>query len=212
MLSGAMPEAYTDTPLLGERFDAAFAMASAHHRRQLRKGTEVPYLSHLLAVAGIALELGGSEDEAIAALLHDLVEDGGGPAGLAEIRTRFGDDVARIVAASSDTDVEPKPPWQARKQAYVDAIARKQPDELRVSLADKLHNARSILLDLRSQGPSLWTRFSAGGEGPVLWYYRALASAFTARRSDLGGAGPWVDELVRTVGEIERLADHQTVR
>src|SRR5688572_18498812 len=127
-------------------------MALEHHRRQLRKGTSVPYAAHLLAVSSLVLEMGGTEDEAIGGLLHDLVEDGGGPAGLEEIRRRFGDDVARVVEANSDADEEPKPPWRARKKAYIAGIAHKAPDELRVSLADKLHNARAILLDYRMHG------------------------------------------------------------
>jgi GTP pyrophosphokinase len=194
-------------PLLTDRFDEAFLLASEHHRSQLRKGTSIPYISHLMAVASLVLEMGGTEDEAIGALLHDMVEDGGGPAALADIRARFGDDVARIVDANSDTDVEPKPPWRERKEAYIAAIAHKQPDELRVSLADKLHNARAILLDYRVHGEDLWARFKAGEGASVRWYYRALREAFAARRDDLGaGAVAYLDELGRVVAEIDRLA------
>ena len=200
-------EAYTDTPILTDRFDAALAYAVAHHRRQLRKGTEVPYVAHLLAVAAIALEMGCSENEAIGALLHDVVEDRGGPAALEEIRAEFGADVARIVSANSDTDQEDKPPWPERKQAYIDSIPHKKPDELRVSLADKLHNARAILLDYRTDGEAVWSRFTAGDGDSVRWYYRALADAFEAQRERLGpGAAPTVDELRRTVDELDRLA------
>ena len=202
-----VPEAQTDNPLLTERFDAALLYAMAHHRRQLRKGTEIPYGAHLLAVAAIVLEMGGSEDEAIGGLLHDVVEDGGGPPALAYIRAEWGEDVARIVAANSDTDVEPKPPWLQRKQAYIDAIAHKQADELRVSLADKLHNARAILRDYRAEGEALWDRFKAGEGASVIWYYRSLADAFETRRGTLGpGAGWALDELGETVAAIERLA------
>jgi GTP pyrophosphokinase len=194
-------------PLLTKRFDDAYLLASEHHRRQLRKGTAIPYLSHLLAVASLVLEMGGTEDEAIGALLHDMVEDGGGPAALGDIRARFGPDVARIVDANSDTDVDPKPPWLERKAAYIAAIAHKQPDELRVSLADKLHNARAILLDYRVHGEALWARFRTGEGESVRWYYRALHEAFAARRDDLGsGAQPFLDELGRVVGELDRLA------
>ena len=112
----------------------------------------IPYVSHLLGVTSLVLEMGGSETEAIGALLHDAVEDGGGPPMLERIRVEFGDDAARIVEANSDSEIEPKPPWYQRKRAYIDAIAHKQPDELRVSLADKLHNARAILLDYRTLG------------------------------------------------------------
>jgi (p)ppGpp synthase/HD superfamily hydrolase len=118
-----MPETYTDQPLLTARFDRALDLAVDHHRPQLRKGTSIPYVAHLLGVASLVLEMGGTEDEAIGALLHDAVEDGGGPEMLARIRAGFGADVARIVRASSDTDVEPKPPWRERKEAYIAARA-----------------------------------------------------------------------------------------
>ena len=203
-----MSEIFTDEPLLTNRFDEAVLLACEHHRRQLRKGTAVPYTAHLLAVASLVLEMGGTEDEAIGGLLHDVVEDGGGPEALEKIRDRFGDDVARIVSANSDTDEEPKPPWRERKEAYIAAIASKAPDELRVSLADKLHNARSILLDFRTHGEMLWSRFRAGEGMPVRWYYRALFDAFDARREDLGAlAAPALDELGRTVRELDHLAN-----
>jgi len=199
-----VPEAFTDTPLLGERFDAALRMAAEHHRRQLRKGTEVPYLAHLLAVASLVLEMGGTEDEAVGALLHDLVEDGGGVAGLERIRSAFGEDVARIVEANSDTTSEVKEDWRTRKEAYIAAIAHKQPDELRVSLADKLHNARSILLDYRTLREELWARFKAGEGASIRWYYGALYEAFAARRDALGPrAEPALDELGRTIEALE---------
>jgi len=201
-------EASSDHPLLTARFDAAVDYAVHHHRRQLRKGgLEIPYVAHLFAVCGMALELGGDEDDAIAALLHDVVEDGGGPAAQAEIEQRFGARVGRIVAANTDTDEEPKPPWPARKQRYIDSIATKQPDELLVSLADKIHNARAILFDYRLVGEELWERFKAGSGPAVRWYYRALVDAFELRRADLPprvAAG--IDELRRVVEEIEALS------
>lgn len=200
-----MPEKYTDTPLLTARFDEALHYATEHHRPQLRKGTTIPYVAHLLAVAAIVLEMETSEDEAIGALLHDAVEDGGGLAARDEIEQRFGADVARIVMANSDSvdGAGPKGPWQQRKRAYLDQIAHKRPDELRVSLADKLHNARSILLDLRVHGDDLWRRFS-GDEDEIRWYYRSLTRAFEARRDDLGGgAQRALDELRRTVTAID---------
>ncbi len=194
-----MPEKHTDTPMLTERFDRALVLASAHHRRQLRKDTSVPYTSHLLAVAGIALELGGDEDAAIGALLHDAVEDGGGAPMLAQIRTQFGDAVAMIVDANSDTDVEPKPPWRARKEAYIAGMADKPASALLVSLADKLHNARAIVTDLDRVGDRVWDRFSAE-EDEVRWYYGALVDEFAGRQGDLGAAaGPGVRELQRLV-------------
>jgi (p)ppGpp synthase/HD superfamily hydrolase len=201
-------ETYTDTPLLGDAFDRALLLATDHHRRQLRKGTSVPYVSHLLSVAALTLELGGSEDEAIAALLHDAVEDGGGAPMLERIEREFGADVARIVQANSDTDVQPKPPWRERKQAYVASIGHKQPDELHVSLADKLHNARAILLDYRTHGETFWTRFNSGDGASIRWYYRALYDAFDARRDALGPAAePALEELGRTIAELDRLSE-----
>jgi (p)ppGpp synthase/HD superfamily hydrolase len=200
-----MPETYTDHPRLTARFDEALLYATAHHRRQLRKGTTIPYAAHLLAVASIVLEMESSEDEAIGALLHDVVEDGGGMRALGEIEERFGADVARIVLANSDsTDgTGGKGPWRRRKQDYVSAIAHKAPDELRVSLADKLHNARSIAMDHRQVGEELWSRFSTGSGDDVRWYYRALLEAFTARREDLGDGGlRALEELGRTVDEL----------
>ncbi len=194
-----MPEKFTDTPLLTERFDRALALASDHHRRQLRKGTDIPYTAHLLAVTSIVLEMGGDEDEAIGALLHDAVEDGGGVALLVRIRAEYGDAVAQIVDANSDSDVEPKPPWRGRKEAYVAAMTTKSPAALRVSLADKLHNARSIVADHARVGDELWERFTASRE-ETCWYYAALASAFESRAGELGtGAEGALAELRRLV-------------
>src|SRR3954464_4354918 len=217
-----MPETFTDLPLLTDRFDRALHLASGHHRAQLRKGTEIPYVSHLLGVTSLVLEMGSSEDEAIAALLHDAAEAGGGEAPAAvvqggggggggepmldRIRAEYGEDVARIVRANSDTIVEPKPAWLRRKQDYVASIAGKRPDELRVSLADKLHNTRTILRDFRTHGNIVWERFTTGQRG-VRWYYRAMYEALSLRRDDLGAAAlPLLDELGWTVDEIDRLA------
>lgn len=189
---------------LGPRFEEALSYAIEHHRGDRRKQTEIPYAAHLLAVTALVLEMESSEDEAIAALLHDVVEDGGGMRAEAEIRERWGDDVARIVLANSDSVSEPKPPWRARKEAYIAAIADKQPDELRVSIADKLHNARSILSDYRRHGEAVFTRFAGRREG-TLWYYRALLGAFEARRAEIGpGGGHALDELREVVAELDR--------
>jgi (p)ppGpp synthase/HD superfamily hydrolase len=202
-----MPETFTERPLLTDRFDRALHVASDHHRAQLRKGTEIPYMSHLLGVTSLVLEMGGGEDEAISALLHDAVEDGGGEPMLERIRDEFGESVARIVLANSDTLVEPKPPWLERKRAYVSSVARKQPDELRVSLADKLHNARAILRDYRTYGDAVWARFRRGEGSSVRWYYRAMYEELARRRDDLGPeAAPSLDDLGRTVDELDRLA------
>ena len=195
-----MPEKYTDEPLLTDRFDRALHLATDHHRRHQRKGTEVPYVAHLLAVTSLVLEMGGDEDEAISALLHDAVEDGGGPPMLARIRDEYGDVVADIVAANSDTDQIPKPPWRQRKEDYINGIADKTPAAVRVSLADKVHNARSIVSDLERHGDDVWARFSAEPE-EVRWYYAGLADAFGDRVDELGPvATVALGELRRLVG------------
>ena len=195
---------YDSAHPLGPRFEEALGYAIGHHRGDRRKGTAIPYAAHLLAVASLVLEMESAEDEAIAALLHDVVEDGGGEEAEAEIRARFGDDVARIVRANSDTVTDPKPPWRQRKEDYITGIAGKAPDELRVSIADKLHNARSILSDHRRHGEQLWGRFAGGREG-TLWYYRALLGAFEARRAELGpGGGHALDELRAVIAELDR--------
>jgi hypothetical protein len=144
------------TQLLTDRFGEALVYAERAHRAQTRKGTTIPYVAHLLAVASLVLEHGGGEDQAIAALLHDVVEDQGGAAAAAEIRARFGDRVADIVLACTDTEATPKPPWRARKEAYVASVAGKSDDAILVTAADKLHNASAILEDYRVLGEALW--------------------------------------------------------
>ena len=184
----------------GEKFGEALSYAARVHRHQRRKGTQVPYVTHLLAVAAIVGENGGTEDEVVAALLHDAPEDQGGETRLAEIRERFGAEVSDIVAGNSDTYQEAKPPWRGRKERYVAHVARAPHSVRLVSAADKLHNARSVLADLRCLGDDLWPRFNGGREG-TLWYYRALVEAFRS-----AGSNPVVEELDRVVGELERLA------
>ena len=146
--------------VLSERFEQALQFAAATHRTQVRKGSGIPYVGHLLGVCSLVIEDGGSEDEAIAALLHDAAEDQGGQPMLDEIRERFGDHVAGIVAACSDTIESPKPPWRARKEAYLEHLEHQPESVLRVSLADKLFNARAILRDYLVVGDELWSRFS----------------------------------------------------
>ena len=182
----------------GARLSEALAYAVETHASQGRKGSGTPYIAHLLAVCGLVIDDGGSEDDAIAALLHDAAEDQGGEATLAEIEDRFGPDVRRIVAACSDTFETPKPPWEQRKADYIAGIPEKTAAELRVSLADKVHNARAILFDYRAVGESVFDRFNADRD-KTLGYYRALAGAFAKRAS-----GPLADELVRVVDELEQ--------
>ncbi len=185
--------------VLSPRFEDALVWANRLHADQKRKGSLIPYVSHLMSVAGLVFEAGGDEEQAIAALLHDAVEDQGGPGTLTEIRRRFGERVARIVDACTDSDEEPKPPWRARKEAYVASIAHKPAEACLVSCADKLHNARAILADHRRVGEAVWDRFTGGKEGS-LWYYRALVTEF--RRA--GVEEVLVGQLDAVVGELER--------
>jgi len=150
--------------IYGERFEEALKYAARLHRTQKRKGTNIPYVTHLLALAAIVGENGGTEDEVIAALLHDAVEGQGGAATREEIRRRFGDTVAGIVGEVSDTDVVPKPPWRERKETYVAQVRDAERSARLVSAADKLHNARSILRDLRGEGDAVWRRFTGSKE------------------------------------------------
>lgn len=185
--------------VLTERFYTALDYAARLHAAQTRKGSGVPYVSHLLAVAGLVLDHGGDEDEAIAALLHDAVEDQGGAATAAEIRRRFGDRVAEIVEGCSDTDVTPKPPWRARKEAYLAHLRAASRSVLLVSAADKLHNARSMLHEYRNTGEEVWARFNGGREG-TLWYFREVIAALRA-----AGDNAIVGDLEAIVNELEAL-------
>ena len=187
--------------VLGERFRSALVLASELHRGQVRKGAKgIPYVGHLLGVASIVIEDGGDEDEAIAALLHDAPEDQGGEATLARIRSEYGERVGAIVEACTDTLENPKPPWRERKERYIAHLEEAPEEVLRVSLADKVHNARAILADYREVGEELWSRFR-GSREESLWYYRTLTDVFSRRRP-----GPLADELRRAVDEIEALA------
>jgi (p)ppGpp synthase/HD superfamily hydrolase len=166
-------------PVLGTRFVEALRLAVDLHSQQARKGSTVPYIGHLLGVCGLVIDAGGSEDEAIAAGLHDAVEDQGGAATLDRIRTKFGRNVAAIVEACSDTDVLPKPRWRARKEAYIEHLKTASASVLRVSLADKLNNLRTIVRDYGEIGEALWARFSPDAD--QVWYYGSLLEVFEER-------------------------------
>jgi (p)ppGpp synthase/HD superfamily hydrolase len=190
--------------ILTDRFDRALLYATHVHGGQVRKGTSIPYVSHLLAVSATVLEYGGDEELAIAGLLHDSVEDQGGKARLEDVRNRFGDRVARVVKACSDSLAdtakgEQKADWQKRKKAYLAHLKQAEEDVLRVSLADKVHNARAILRDLRKPdvGEGIWSRFSQPRE-KTLWYYRKLAAVFCKRLP-----GQLADELHEIVEALE---------
>jgi (p)ppGpp synthase/HD superfamily hydrolase len=187
---------------LSRQFEKALTYATRIHGGQLRKKTRIPYIAHILGVAAIAMEYGANETEAIAALLHDAVEDCGGAKRLRDIERQFGKEVARIVEGCTDTDQTPKPPWLERKKAYLTHVRYASMPTKLVSASDKLHNVRAILMDYRKEGEKLWSRFNAGKHG-ALWYYRALVSAFTGKRIQ-----PLVQELNRILTELELLSNN----
>jgi (p)ppGpp synthase/HD superfamily hydrolase len=187
---------------LSDRFDRALVYATEVHAGQLRKGTQIPYIAHLLAVAGLVLEHGGDEDQAIAALLHDAAEDHGGEVRLADIRGRFGERVEAIVRGCSDAlpvGGEPKKPWKERKEAYLSHLEHADEGVLFVSAADKLHNARAVLLDYRVVGEAVWERFKGGREG-TLCYHRKVAKVLERRLP-----GSLTRELAETVAHLDQL-------
>ena len=187
-------------PIYSERFLEAFAYAARLHGRQTRKGTNKPYIGHLMSVASIVIAYGGDEEMAIAALLHDAVEDAGGLKRLREIRKKFGKRVARIVDGCTDAYGEPKPPWLERKQKYIARVAGEAEDTRLVSAADKLSNARDVLADVRVDGDVAFERFQGKKDG-TLWYYRMLVTVFRE-----AGTNPLVEELARVVAELEKVA------
>lgn len=189
--------------MLTERFERALVFAARLHRDQRRKGSGVPYISHLLAVCELTLEYGGDEDEAIAALLHDAIEDQGGAAAREEILRKFGPRVTEIVEGCTDTDESPKPAWRPRKEEYIRHVAEASASVRLVSACDKLHNARSLVMDYRIFGEALWERFTGRRDG-TLWYYRAMVTALRA-----AGSSPVVEELERVVTELESLAQQE---
>jgi (p)ppGpp synthase/HD superfamily hydrolase len=196
--------------ILSNRFSEALTYAAELHATQVHKGSGIPYIAHLLGTASIALEYGASEDEALAkpskrivALLHDAIEDCGGPPIREAIRQRFGDTLTAIVDGCTDSNTTPKPPWQQRKAAYIDRILTASGSVRLVSAADKLYNARSILKDYRELGDLVWERFKGKKDG-TLWYYNSLVESF--RQVELT---PIVEELTRTVLELNKLSEDQ---
>jgi (p)ppGpp synthase/HD superfamily hydrolase len=192
--------------ILTDRFDRALLYASQVHGGQLRKGTSVPYLAHLMAVAATVMEYGGDEDQVVAALLHDAAEDQGGLARLTDIENRFGERVSQMVRACSDnlgnnSGGQAKPPWRERKSNYLDHLQSAPAEVLLIALSDKTHNARSILRDLRKEnvGAAIWDRFGKP-KSETIWYYRSLVSIFRKRLP-----GQLADEL----GEIVELLEEQ---
>lgn len=189
------------------RFDLALHFASGLHHGHARKGTTIPYISHLMGVCGLVLEAGGDEDQAIAALLHDAVEDKGGVSTLRTIRQMFGDRVASAVESCSDsteTDPAKKANWRGRKEKYLEHLGSASADACLIAAADKLHNARALLTDAQEMGEKSWLRFNAP-KGEQLWFYSAVIESLrqTAAPKML------VDELNRVVVELKQLVGPQ---
>ena len=184
--------------MLTNRFDEALAWASELHREQTRKGAGAPYISHLLAVTAMVLEAGADEDEAIAAVLHDAIEDQGGHAVREEIRRRFGDRVTALVDGCTDAEEMPKPPWRERKEAFIASIASAPPSVRLIVTADKLHNVSCSIQDLEREGPEVWNRFR--GREKALWYYRSVTAALEA-----AGENPLTPRLKRALEQLEQM-------
>ena len=193
-------------PQITERFTEAVKLAVQLHRDQVRKGSDVPYISHLLRVAGMVLEFGADEDTTIAAMLHDAVEDQGGTATARLIREQFGERVERFVLGCSDsvTDTgQPKPPWRERKESKIAAIQDLDPETRLITACDKLDNLRSTVNAYPVVGPNLWKRFSGGREG-TLWYYRSMINALR----DAGDCPLW-EELELTLTRLETMIEER---
>jgi (p)ppGpp synthase/HD superfamily hydrolase len=191
--------------MLGPRFLRAFEFAAEKHAGQTRKASTIPYIAHLMGVASLVLEAGGDEDLAIAALLHDVVEDCGGMPILKEVGREFGKRVAKVVDGCTDTDTDPKPPWRERKEKYIQHLKKADADTRLVAAADKLNNVRSILSDYRAIGESVWSRFNGGREG-TLWYYRTLRDQFLRHSRNR-----ITRDLELAVNELETLTAGQAI-
>lgn len=187
----------------GERLEQALILAAQLHANQTRKATTIPYITHLMGVASLVGEYGGTEEEIIVALLHDAVEDQGGAPTLQRIRQQFGDRIADMVDGLTDTMESPKPAWRQRKEKYLAKLATVSPSVRLVATADKLYNCRSIVKDYRLQGEACWERFSGGKEGS-LWYYREIAGILEGA-ADTPLAKALCQELSATVALLENL-------
>ena len=206
MKAKGQPRRAPSTIKLGPRFLRAVHFAAEKHAGQARKASTIPYIAHLMGVASLVLEAGGDEDLAIAALLHDVVEDCGGAPMFKEVHRRFGKRVAKIVDGCTDTDTDPKPPWRERKENYLQHLKRADAGTRLVSAADKLNNIRSILTDYREIGESVWARFNGGRDG-TLWYYRALRDEFRRHKSNR-----IVREYELALNELETLTEAATAQ
>jgi (p)ppGpp synthase/HD superfamily hydrolase len=198
-----MPE-LASTPLLSPKFALALQFANQIHSTQVRKGLGAPYISHLMAVSALVMEFGGTEEQAIAALLHDSAEDCGGQPMLDAVRVMFGEKVAAIVQACTDALESPKPPWPERKQRYLDAMRNKSPDTKLVVCADKLHNLSNTLRDIGAEGIDPWAsrmeKSTNGAAGKQLWYFTGCLAALS-----VGWSNPLLDEFSRAVAQLDKL-------
>ena len=186
--------------LFTDRLVDAFAAARRLHATHVRKGTGTPYLTHLMAVAALVAEYGGDEDQVVAALLHDAVEDQGGRKTLESIRDEFGETVAFYVESCSESDTQPKPPWRERKEAFLSRLAEAGPEVRLICAADKLHNARSMSRDLRTAGNALWQRFNGGRDG-TLWYMQEALNTLAE-----GWSHPILAELAHALASLRKAA------
>ncbi len=189
---------------LSDRFVKAFKLAHKLHQHQERKSSKIPYISHLMGVSAIVMRYGGSEDEAIAALLHDAAEDQGGEKILAYIRNRFGDPVADIVLGCSDTTQSPKPPWRERKERYIDHLKTANESALIVAASDKLYNALDCVRTHALIGEKLWDLFNPSKE-ETKWYYRSIADVLTDRENEFPHLSPLFTETVRVINQLLEL-------
>jgi len=191
-----MPEIKEPLSVLSRKFESALAFANQVHAHQKRKDSGAPYFAHVIGVAALVLEDGGSEEEAIAALLHDTAEDQGGQAMLDEIAERFGKTIAQIVAECSDTLISPKPPWQARKENHINGLRTARPETIRIMLADKVYNSRNLLRSLQERGEIVWENFKGGRDGTI-WYFQQMYAVFAETKS-----GYMLDEFARNIKRI----------
>ena len=181
---------------LTERFERALVYAYQLHSQQLRKDGSTPYIAHLLSVTALVLENGGNEDEAIAALLHDAVEDRGGMATRQRILELFGETVVNIIDGCTESETIPKPPWEERKLRYIEQVRYGSQSVKRISLADKLHNGRDLLAALRQEGEIVWQRFR-GGKEKTIWFYNSLLSCYEDDNY-------LKQEFMRVIAELEK--------
>ncbi|WP_204101925.1 MULTISPECIES: HD domain-containing protein [Spirulina sp. CCY15215] len=189
--------------ILTKRFTDALTYACTLHCQQTRKADETPYIAHLLSVAALVLEDGGSETEAIAALLHDAIEDQGGEATRQRILGRFGEEVTAIVEGCTESNQMPKPPWRDRKLRYLQNIRNGSPSVVRVSLADKLHNGRSLLFQLQRQGSSVWRHFHQPSED-ILWFYQELLAVYQE-----WGISVRIEEFAEIISRLSRFLESE---